>query len=71
MDLSEIVLGDTDLIELAQDGDHWWAVVNTIMSILITQNVGAFSRRVSSTDAGHQRICVPSTVAYICYIPHA
>jgi hypothetical protein len=34
MDLSDIVLGDVDWIELAQDTEIWWALVNTVMNLL-------------------------------------
>jgi hypothetical protein len=33
MDIREIVWEDVDWIRLAQERDHWWAVVNTIMNI--------------------------------------
>jgi hypothetical protein len=35
MDLREIGLQVVDLIHLAQDGDRWWALVNTVMYLRI------------------------------------
>jgi hypothetical protein len=31
MDLREVGWGDIDWIDMAQDRDRWWAVVNTVM----------------------------------------
>jgi hypothetical protein len=33
MDLREIGWGSVDLIQLAQDGDRWQALVNTVMNL--------------------------------------
>jgi hypothetical protein len=33
MDLREIALG-VEWIQLAQDRDRWWALVNTVMNLL-------------------------------------
>jgi hypothetical protein len=35
MDLREIGLGGVNLIRLAQDGDRWRAVVNTVMNLRV------------------------------------
>jgi hypothetical protein len=35
MDLREIEWDDVDWIELAQDSDHWRALVNTVMSLRV------------------------------------
>jgi hypothetical protein len=35
MDLREIGFGDVDWIRLAQDGDRWRALVNTVISLLV------------------------------------
>jgi hypothetical protein len=42
MDLREIGLGGMDWIDLAQDGDQWRALVNTVMKLWVPQNVGKF-----------------------------
>jgi hypothetical protein len=42
MDLREIGFGDADWIHLAQDVDRWWALVNTVMNILVPYNTGNF-----------------------------
>jgi hypothetical protein len=40
MDLREIGLGGMDWIHLAQDREHWRALVNRVMSIRVSENVG-------------------------------
>jgi hypothetical protein len=35
MDLREIGFGDVDWIHLAQDGDRWQALVNTVMNLRV------------------------------------
>jgi hypothetical protein len=42
MDFGEIRFGGVDWIHLAQDRDWWWAVVNTVMNLRISSNVGNF-----------------------------
>ena len=36
MDLRDVVCGIMDLIDLAQDRDRWWAVVNTVMNLRVS-----------------------------------
>jgi hypothetical protein len=36
MDLREMEFGDVDWINLAQDRDRWWAVVNTVMNLWVS-----------------------------------
>jgi hypothetical protein len=42
MDLQEVGWGHMDWIDLAQDRDRWWPVVNAVMNHRISSNAGNF-----------------------------
>jgi len=42
MDLQEVGWGGMNLIDLAQDSDRWWALVNEVMNLRVIKNVGNF-----------------------------
>jgi hypothetical protein len=42
MDIREIGLGVMDWINLAQNRDQWRSLLNTVMNLLIPENVGNF-----------------------------
>jgi len=35
MDIQELGFGDMDLVELAEDRDVWWALVNAVMNLRV------------------------------------
>jgi hypothetical protein len=42
MDLQEARWGGMDWIDLAEDRDRWWVLVNAVMNLWVPQNVGNF-----------------------------
>jgi hypothetical protein len=50
MDCREIRCGGVDWIDMAQDRDQWRALVNMVMNLRVSQNVGKFlsSRTIGS-----------------------
>ena len=41
-DLQEVECGGMDWIDIAQDSDRWWAVVNAVMNLPVSIKCGEF-----------------------------
>jgi hypothetical protein len=50
MDLGEVGWGDVDWIGLAQDGDRWRALVNSVLNLRVSRNVGKVSSVLTTRD---------------------
>ena len=42
MDLEDVGCGGMDWIELTQDVDRWWVLVNVVMNLRVPQNIVNF-----------------------------
>jgi len=42
MDIQEVEWGVMDWIDLAQDGNSWWALANAVINLRVPQNAGNF-----------------------------
>ena len=42
MNLQEVEFGGMDWIELAQDKEKWWALVNAVMNLQVPYNAGNY-----------------------------
>jgi hypothetical protein len=60
MDLRETGWDGMAWIDLVQDGDQWRALVNTVMNLRVTQNVGKFMN--SCTTGGFSRSQLVRTI---------
>jgi hypothetical protein len=56
-DLRNIVPGDMDWIDLAQDRDQWRALVNTVKNLRVLSNAGKF---LSSSTIGDSQVGLSS-----------
>jgi hypothetical protein len=64
MDLLEVELGGIDWIDLAQDRDRWWALVNTIMNLRVPYNVGNSLTRWEPVNFS-RRTLIPGASKYV------
>jgi hypothetical protein len=49
MDLGEVVWGDVDWIDLAQDRNRWRALVNSVLNLRVPLNAGKLSSGLTSS----------------------
>jgi hypothetical protein len=66
VDLTEIGWGGMDWIYLAQDGDHWKALVTMVMNLRVPLNVGMFLS--ICTTGGLSRRGQLKEISYLCLI---
>jgi hypothetical protein len=65
IDLRKIGWNGMDWIDLAQNGDQWRALVNTVINLRVKYNVGKFSS--SCTTGGFSRRAqLHQVITYIC-----
>jgi hypothetical protein len=64
MDLIEIGWGGVDWIDLVQDRDQWWALVNTVMNLRVPKNAGKFLS--SCTIGSFSRMAHLHELSYMC-----
>jgi hypothetical protein len=50
MDLRGIEWGDMDWIDLAQDRNQWKVLLNTVMNLRVSQNIGKFLSSCTTGD---------------------
>ena len=56
MDLPRVGCEGMDWIDLAQDRDRWWALVNGVMNIRVPNNVGNFLSSCKSVSCSRRTL---------------